>query len=111
MYDQYGCPISDAVFALDKAIEALSVDKPQKVVAQIIFDEEKLREIVEEAVSVFKEEYEIADRLQGEWIIEKDINGNTYGRCSICGMKQYAVQLNFCPDCGASMKGATNERV
>lgn len=51
------------------------------------------------------------DEPQGEWIIEKDTNGNTYGRCSICGMKQYAGQLNFCPDCGASMKGATNERV
>lgn len=29
MYDQNGCPISDAVFALDKAIEALSTDEPQ----------------------------------------------------------------------------------
>lgn len=29
MCDQHGCPISDAVFALDKAIEALSADKPQ----------------------------------------------------------------------------------
>lgn len=29
MCDQNGCPISDAVFALDKAIEALSADRPQ----------------------------------------------------------------------------------
>lgn len=29
MCDRYGCPISDAVFALDKAIEALSTDRPQ----------------------------------------------------------------------------------
>ena len=29
MCDQNGCPISDAVFALDKAIEALSTDRPQ----------------------------------------------------------------------------------
>ena len=49
------------------------------------------------------------DRPQGEWIIEIDVNGNTYGRCSICGMRQYAGQLNFCPDCGARMKGAGNE--
>ena len=49
------------------------------------------------------------DRPQGEWIIEIDINGNTYGRCSICGMKQYAGQLNYCPDCGAKMKGKDNE--
>lgn len=37
-------------------------DRPQKVVAQITFDEEKLREIVKEAVERFKEEYEITDR-------------------------------------------------
>lgn len=30
MCDQNGCPISDAVFALDKAIEALSEDRPQE---------------------------------------------------------------------------------
>ena len=30
MCDQNGCPISDAVFALDKAIEALSADRPQE---------------------------------------------------------------------------------
>jgi len=29
MCDRYGCPVSDAVFALDKAIEALSADRPQ----------------------------------------------------------------------------------
>ena len=29
MYDQNGCPISDAAFALDKAIEVLSTDRPQ----------------------------------------------------------------------------------
>lgn len=29
MCDQNGCPISDAVFALDKAIKALSADRPQ----------------------------------------------------------------------------------
>lgn len=30
MCDQNGCPISDAVLALDKAIEALSADRPQE---------------------------------------------------------------------------------
>ena len=53
--------------------------------------------------------FNFSDRPQGEWIIEIDANGNTYGRCSICGMRQYAGQLNFCPDCGARMKGANNE--
>ena len=51
-----------------------------------------------------------ADRLQGKWIIEKDVNGNTYGRCSICGMRQYAGQLNYCSDCGSRMKGLIDEK-
>ena len=50
-----------------------------------------------------------ANRPQGKWIIEIDANGNTYGRCSVCGMRQYAGQLNFCPDCGARMKGVDDE--
>ena len=45
-----------------------------------------------------------ADRPQGEWIIEVDANGNTYGRCPICGMRQYAGQINFCPECGSDMR-------
>lgn len=49
-----------------------------------------------------------ADRPQGEWIVETDNVGNTYGRCSICGMRQYAGQLNYCPDCGARMKGVAD---
>ena len=32
MCDQHGCPISDAVFALYKAIEALSVDRPSEII-------------------------------------------------------------------------------
>ena len=52
-----------------------------------------------------------ANRPQGKWINQIDINGNTYGRCSICGMRQYAGQLNYCPDCGAMMqRGTDNER-
>ena len=45
------------------------------------------------------------DRPQGEWIIEQDEQGHTYGKCTVCGMKQYAGQLNYCPNCGAKMKG------
>ena len=51
------------------AVRALpSADRPKEVIAQVTFDEEKLREIVKEAVERFKEEYEVADRPQGEWI-------------------------------------------
>ncbi len=49
------------------------------------------------------------DRPQGEWIIEQDEQGRTYGKCTVCGMKQYAGYINFCPDCGARMKGVDND--
>lgn len=94
-----------------------STDRPKKVVAQIIFDEEKLREIVKEAVERFKEEYEITDRPQGEWI--EDYNGNGWNdywdyTCSNCGKKYERAdavlyKANYCPNCGAQMKGADDE--
>lgn len=79
MCDQNGCPISDAVFALDKAIEALSTDRPT-----------------------------------GMWIGEGD--GYTDGSivydawyCSECDHCEECEELalpNFCPNCGADMRGA-----
>ena len=48
-------------------------------------------------------------REHGEWIIETDDIGNTYGRCPICGMRQYAGQINFCPECGSDMRKGMSE--
>lgn len=71
MCDQNGCPISDAVFALDKAIEALSADRPQ-----------------------------------GEWVSNHDGSWN----CSECGLRVFIyAKGNYCPNCGARMKGADDE--
>ena len=54
----------------------------------------------------------VSDRPRGEWIIEIDVNNYTYGRCSICDMRQYAGHLNFCPNCGADMrKGADDDTI
>jgi len=53
----------------------------------------------------------VSDRPQGEWIIEQDGQGHTYGKCSVCGMKQYAGYLNYCPNCGAKMKGADDDTI
>lgn len=90
-------------------------DRPQKVIAQITFDEEKLREIVKEAVERFKEEYEIADRPQGKWyqIEDHKVMGEGYmWHCSLCDHRVYQDSSadypteNYCPNCGARMKGA-----
>ena len=49
-----------------------------------------------------------ADRLQGEW---KSKNHHT-DYCSNCGFEETqwrTVDYNFCPSCGARMKGADDE--
>lgn len=96
-----------------QAIEDLpSADIPTKIVAQITFDEEKLREIVKKAVERLKEEYEITDRPTGKWLksdgtlYEGKPDGSCW--CSECGTwlvasDEYDVSDNFCPHCGAKM--------
>ena len=52
-----------------------------------------------------------ADRPQGEWIyIDEPIIGNPYGRykCSECNLEE-PFESDFCPHCGAKMKGADDE--
>ena len=92
---------------------AISEMKMQIVIANYFKDEcdvnTSIRQAFEKGFRIGVKKGASTDRPQGEWIIEIDANGNTYGRCSICGMRQYAGQLNFCPDCGARMKGAGNE--
>ena len=52
-----------------------------------------------------------ADRPPGEWIyIDEPIIGNPYGRyrCSECNLEE-PFESNYCPNCGARMKGADDE--
>lgn len=105
----------DKALAMGEIRHIPSADRPQKIIAQITFDEEKLREIVKEAIERFKEEYEITDRPQGEWRKTTPWSygggmGEVYGyyqKCSNCG-KEFMDKSNFCPNCGAHMKGATD---
>lgn len=97
--------------SLEYAIETLK-NEPQKVIAQVTFDEEKLREIVKEAVERFKEEYEIADRPQGEWWEERQSEDWISIRrwyCSECGEWQTYGMTNYCPNCGADMREREGE--
>ena len=58
------------------------------------------------------------DRPQGEWIFDpeilcSDIDVYSAGyRCSVCGKDYFKVdRMNYCPNCGARMKGADDESV
>lgn len=52
-----------------------------------------------------------ADRPQGEWIAHAtavdDKEYIEYGRCSECGELAF-VRMNYCPNCGADMRGKDN---
>ena len=55
-----------------------------------------------------------ADRPQGEWINKhKWDNGFLERECSLCGAMKpilmHTAKINYCPNCGARMKGADDE--
>lgn len=102
--------------ALEIVQDLPSADRPQKVIAQITFDEEKLHEIVKEAVERFKEEYEVTDRPQGKWINGHSTSGFYYKRCNQCFaviddtfFGESSFDVNFCPNCGTRMREINNE--
>ena len=52
--------------------------------------------------------------VRGEWIIEKTLYDNYNYRCNNCDWYETHAYLdcgtyNFCPNCGARMKGADDE--
>lgn len=54
----------------------------------------------------FSTAVEVADRPQGEWISNHD----GYWVCSECGLRVLIyAKGNYCPNCGARMKGADDE--
>ena len=56
-----------------------------------------------------------ADRPQGKWINGHHINGVDYKRCNQCfavieeTFFAHDFDVNFCPNCGARMRGADDE--
>ena len=58
----------------------------------------------------FSTAVEVADRPQGEWIFRREFVEDTpftgY-RCSNCNYWKSMGAWNYCPNCGARMKGAS----
>ena len=92
MIDQNGCPVSSAVFALDKAIEALTADVRENVKGEWVFEDEYYQD---DGTHVFV----------------------GYPHCSVCNYEPYYPddeRINectpFCPNCGADMRGTNHDR-
>lgn len=51
---------------------------------------------------------EIADRPQGEWIYNGNFCGLNHHKCSLCGEEEFRMS-DYCPNCGADMRGEDND--
>ena len=85
--------------------------EPEKVlIANVNFDEDKLREIVLTEVidKIISGELMLKDeRPQGKWIKTNELIGENFHNvfvCNQCGARAID-KLKFCPECGADMKG------
>ena len=55
-----------------------------------------------------------SERKTGHWIVNVEKENTISGSCSACGWQAHlheddVVGMNFCPNCGARMKGADDE--
>ena len=107
---------TDRIKMIDAIDEAPTIEPKAKVIAQVTFDEEKMREIVKEAVERFKEEYEIEPK-HGEWKPFDLKWGRSIWYCTACeeGVEvpcdiwTHKPIYNFCPNCGADMRGKDDD--
>jgi hypothetical protein len=109
------CDISHAKnFRLVPGATPISYEEvDEHVIAKFSFNREMLEEIVDEGVIqpikngelVIKEK-----RPHGEWTEHYDnSDGFTWLTCSRCMFKAYEDDYNFCPNCGADMRGEKND--
>lgn len=61
----------------------------------------RLKEIVYDAPT-------IEERKAGHWIT-KSTNGEMFDCCSVCGYVEWDEPKNYCPNCGADMRGGNHE--
>ena len=100
----------------EDAIKAFTVNNKGKRIPYVDCDNFPIEFPLEYIVKTIKE-LPSADRPQGKWEIEYHGNGwNDYWDyiCSNCGKKYERAdavlyKANFCPNCGAQMKGADDE--
>lgn len=85
--------------AIDMAIDALSAEAVHK--PDYSYEADMVRRL--------KEALSAEARPTGEWIFNTSTsNGKSWNVCSECGESMFHP-ANFCPNCGARMKGADDE--
>lgn len=78
------------------------------ITIKMLFDNSYAHEALDMAIEALK------DRPQGEWIkyespIDYD-DGKDAWDCSLCGA-MVGKRMNFCPNCGADMRGEQDDSV
>jgi len=97
---------------------AISETKMQMVIANYFKDEcdvnTSIRQAFEKGFRIGVKKGASTNRPQGEWINKhKWDNGFLERECSLCGAMKpilmHTAKINYCPNCGARMKGADDE--
>jgi len=96
------------VLTAEEIDNAPTVETQTKLVANVTFNKEQMEELVEKAKADILEQIE---RPQGEWKYETKFDGIGWWYCSnCCEHKEWiGKNSNFCPNCGADMRGEKNE--
>ena len=94
---------ADALEAAEQRIARLEEDLKTR---------EAEREVMQDTIKICEEandRYKARLPKEGEWIYEQ--RGKwIYAKCNLCGKVQ-DVRSNYCPNCGAKMKGENDEQI
>lgn len=76
-------------------------------VAVINIDESDVNDLIDKKIDDFVKSLDSGVRRKGKWI--NTFNGPAKFLCSNCGLYVNNNSINFCPQCGADMRGKSNE--
>ena len=102
--------------AILNAIDNAPTVEPKKVlVANVTFDKDQLEQLVRDRVIEPIKNGELVlqtdERPRGEWLEPFESNGKTYHKCTHCHISSELILFgNFCPNCGADMRGGEDNR-
>ena len=88
--------ISESQFADIQRIASVQLKNRLPTVEQIIASGTPLKRIVNSQPTI--------EPKKGRWIT-KSTNGEMFDCCSACGYVEWDEPKNFCPNCGADMRG------